>query len=626
MNLVNMRRFVIVCLMLHVYTDLSEGHWLINDLDHPCVRDCDTSPGPMTCRYDWTIESYFSVSRACYQCPFNTYDCHRTDCVPLAGYARPVLSVNRKVPGPTIQVCENDIIEVRVRNAMQNEEGTSIHWHGFHQRDTPYMDGVAKVTQCSIPAGQEFTYRYPAVNAGTHWWHSHSGLQRADGIYGSVIVRQTSSAEPHRDLYDVDDPHHVLVIAEWSKETALKIATAKLHGVETADVDGLLINGRGTNQVFHSEDQGNVTVDHHVVYVKSGLRHRFRVIGAMGDVCAVTISVDHHKLTIIAADGAPIEPVVVDRFTIFSGERYDFVLHADQEKDSYWIRAAGEITCGLFQEFAILRYDMTPRGVDPDEDKSFRRGGVTLNPLSGTDGILISDLRDKEETKDDLSQVDVTRYLEIDVVGRNKAKAVHDPIFYPVENAGRDDTYIATNLNVLNNITLTLPGIPLLTHAQHLDNSLFCNRETFLDDGRDCSTQDCECIHTLSFNQNQVVELVFINKLTGVAHPLHLHGYYFSVLGMQSFSLPFTTEDFQDLDKEGNIRRNFSNPPRKDTVMIPPGGYAVMRFRANNPGWWLMHCHFDTHLLLGMGLVVHVDGPLSSPPDDLPICTNRPPL
>ncbi|XP_071494651.1 uncharacterized protein [Diadema antillarum] len=602
------------------------GHWLINDLNHPCVRDCDTNPAPMTCRYNWTIESYFSVSRACYQCPFDSFDCSRTDCVPMAGYARPVYSVNRKVPGPSIQVCQNDIIEVRVSNALQNEEGTSIHWHGFHQRETPYMDGVSKVTQCSIPSGQEFTYRFHATEAGTHWWHSHSGVQRADGIYGSLIVRQTSSSDPHRHLYDVDDTGHVLVIADWSKEPATTIAAGLFHGVEVTDVDGILINGRGTNQVFDNEDKANVTVEHHEVYVNSGLRYRFRVIGAMSDTCVLTVSVDYHELIVIAADGAPIDPLVVDRITIYSGERYDFVLDANQEKDSYWIRVEGGVACASFQEFAILRYDVTPLDVEPDEDKSIRSEGVTLNPMDGTDGILISNLGDAEETLDDLSQVDVTEYIEIGAIGRNDAKGLHDHLFYPFENAG-EDTYEASRLFVLNNIALTLPGVPLLTHAEEVANSMFCNPESLLADGVDCSTVGCECIHTLSFRQDQVVELVFINTGRAVAHPMHLHGYYFTVLGMQSFSVPITAEEFKALDEEGNISRNLNNPPRKDTLMVPPAGYAVVRLRASNPGWWLMHCHFDTHLLLGMGLLVHVDGPLSSPPDDLPVCTKnvRPP-
>lgn len=86
-----------------------------------------------------------------------------------------------------------------------------------------------------------------------------------------------------------------------------------------------------------------------MVYVTFGLRYRFRVVGAASDICPITIAVDDHPLTVIAVDGMPIKPVVVDRITVMSGERYDFVLEADQEVNSYWIRAAGGLTCQQYQ-------------------------------------------------------------------------------------------------------------------------------------------------------------------------------------------------------------------------------------------------------------------------------------
>uniref|UniRef100_J3NCH7 Plastocyanin-like domain-containing protein n=1 Tax=Oryza brachyantha TaxID=4533 RepID=J3NCH7_ORYBR len=59
---------------------------------------------------------------------------------------------------------------------------------------------------------------------------------------------------------------------------------------------------------------------------------------------------------------------------------------------------------------------------------------------------------------------------------------------------------------------------------------------------------------------------------------------------------------------------------------VPTGGWAVIRFLANNPGMWYMHCHFEAHLDFGLGMVFEVeDGPtpetsLPSPPADLPQC------
>lgn len=75
-----------------------------------------------------------------------------------------------------LQVCLGDEVIVDVENSLMGDS-TTMHWHGHHQRGTPYMDGVPYVTQCPIFPGTSFTYRFRAMNAGTHFWHSHTGSQ-----------------------------------------------------------------------------------------------------------------------------------------------------------------------------------------------------------------------------------------------------------------------------------------------------------------------------------------------------------------------------------------------------------------------------------------------------------------
>lgn len=130
----------------------------------------------MVCRYKFIVEGYETMSRACYNCPSNSSDCSRPHCVPGDGTSRSITVINRQLPGPSIEVCLNDEIIVEVQNHLHTEE-TTIHWHGHHQRGTPYMDGVPLVTQCPIIAGTSFGYRFKAVHSGTHFWHSHSGIK-----------------------------------------------------------------------------------------------------------------------------------------------------------------------------------------------------------------------------------------------------------------------------------------------------------------------------------------------------------------------------------------------------------------------------------------------------------------
>ena len=100
------------------------------------------------------------MSKACFSCPFNASDCNRADCIPTDGIERAVMSINRKIPGPDIQVCENDEIVVNLENHMRLSESTSIHWHGVTQQGSPYMDGVSMVTQCPILSHTKFQYKY----------------------------------------------------------------------------------------------------------------------------------------------------------------------------------------------------------------------------------------------------------------------------------------------------------------------------------------------------------------------------------------------------------------------------------------------------------------------------------
>lgn len=72
------------------------------------------------------------------------------------------------------QVCAGDHVIVDLQNGLM-EESSSIHWHGHHQVDSPYMDGVPHLTQCPVPPRTTFRYRFQADSPGTHFWHSHTG-------------------------------------------------------------------------------------------------------------------------------------------------------------------------------------------------------------------------------------------------------------------------------------------------------------------------------------------------------------------------------------------------------------------------------------------------------------------
>ncbi|PNF34083.1 hypothetical protein B7P43_G01149 [Cryptotermes secundus] len=228
---------------------------------HPCARTCKEGSPPMVCRYRFQLEWYYTMSKACYNCPVHLDDCNRKDCVVADGVRRPVVVVNRQMPGPSVEVCKGDQIIVDMENYMM-EESTTIHWHGHHQRGTPYMDGVPYVTQCPIPPKSSFRYHYTADTPGTHFWHSHSGCQRADGAFGALIVRVPSSSDPHRELYDRDLSEHTVQILDWDDKLGVDKFLAHHHANGNNKPKTLLVNGRGRFHQFQDVNFAITNVTH----------------------------------------------------------------------------------------------------------------------------------------------------------------------------------------------------------------------------------------------------------------------------------------------------------------------------------------------------------------------------
>ena len=111
---------------------------------------------------------------------------------------RSLFLAEESFPGPTIEVDEGDVVRVKVTNKHDSSDVT-IHWHGIHQVGTPYSDGPAGVTQCTLGPHQSQEYEFTAYPAGTHFWHAHSTYQLAYGITGPFIVRPS---DPEPFLYD----------------------------------------------------------------------------------------------------------------------------------------------------------------------------------------------------------------------------------------------------------------------------------------------------------------------------------------------------------------------------------------------------------------------------------------
>ena len=449
---------------------------------HPCSRDC-VKGETLTCYYEFIVEAFETMSKACYDCPQNETDCFRPHCVQGDGMKRSIVVVNRMMPGPTIEVCLNDTIIVDVKNHLMSE-GTTIHWHGIHQRKTPYMDGVPHISQCPIGPGHTFRYNFNAENQGTHFWHSHIGMQRGDGVYGALIVKMDN--DPQESFYDFDMSEHLVLTNDWTHMPATAVFTSHYHGRGDNKPGSILVNGRGKyygkmtpseqkqdlkltmkvvetevlNNIAKSEESTDKTIttsiapeipitlnivdsfdestltynvsesqDHlerkkrqllpasddsilvplAVFNVVQGNRYRFRHINAGFLNCPIEISIDNHTFTAIASDGNNIIPVEATFLVTYAGERWDFVINANQAIGNYYIRFRGLMDCderftSAFQ-MAILHYQGSPyenpQNITPGYNLT--REGMQINALnrgSGmNDSITMAELHSIEANK-----------------------------------------------------------------------------------------------------------------------------------------------------------------------------------------------------------------------------------
>ena len=637
------------------------------------------------------------------------------------GYTfRSFIAVNGRIPGPTLIVTEGQLVKVTVINRLASES-VSVHWHGMHQRNSNWMDGVEHVTQCGIPPGASFTYIFNATQYGTHWYHSHSGAQRTDGLFGALIVRENDIELKNKLLEEVktltgfnitdyeDNPEdHTLTLLDWQRSSSLDLFTQIHSGIRYFDIDRASeLQGSGANRTYSSDgaEIGPVSYwsglingrgrHNSVSYMNSNLSefkvtagetYRFRLIGAQS-LYAYRFSIEDHNLTVIATDGQFIEPETVDYIIIHSGERYDFLLKAKEENElvstqQFMIRAvtlrrfpnSSTIAPNYIEEEsaeAILNYnDVNVR--------SSQYAGIATNrqPVSqrctAIDKCIALNCPFQNFPQsfniDCMHITDLSR-LTIDPANELPTIATDDTtrLFF---NFGFEGTRLTSAVNARN---LKLPSASLAQLDENEYNNLkdkefckgvnetnACNRDI----GDEVMSPECYCTHVVDVEANKYIELVIsatgpdytdINPRTSkflFAHPVHLHGHYFHVVDIQfgptneeSGILRAGTTDIdcgcQSIPGYPMLCNNPSwkaarssmynhentgkiNPkaPLKDTLLIPAGGYAVVYFKTDNPGWWFLHCHIEVHQLEGMGVIINEGRTKRTPPDSMLKCGN----
>lgn len=157
-------------------------------------------------------------------------------------------------------------------------------------------------------------------------WHAHSGLQRADGVFGSLVVHEPNNMNPYINQYDFDLTEHVIIVNDWINQTAIAKFSGHFHYEGDNKPNSILINGRGAALQFLDANRKVFQTPRAEFVVAYRRAYRFRLINAGILYCPIEFSIDSHNLTVIASDGRYLEAKKVDSLIIYSGKLLVFNL------------------------------------------------------------------------------------------------------------------------------------------------------------------------------------------------------------------------------------------------------------------------------------------------------------
>ncbi len=524
--------------------------------------------------------------------------------VDFTGRARSAVTVNGSLPAPLLRWREGDTVTLRVSNRLGVD--TSLHWHGILLPAN--MDGVPGFSFHGIRPGETFTYRFPLRQSGTYWYHAHSSMQEALGLYGAIVI------EPRQPDPIAADRDYVVLLSDWSDKDPhalvreLKIdahyynryqqtagdllrdvrrdgwratlrdraawGRMRMSPTDLADVNGLtytfLMNG--------VTPDGNWTG-----LFRKGERVRLRFVNGAA-MTFFDVRIPGLKMTVVAADGQPVHPVSVDEFRIAVAETLDVIV-APMEDQPYTVFAQAMDRSGY------ARGTLSPRPglqapVPPVDARALLtmedmgHGGHDTKGMEGGCGAAMGE----------------------GGCGAHMGHGAHGGaamIAHPASETGNPAVDMQTMTPTRR---LDDPGIGLRGNGRRV--LTYADLHSAFDDpdprepGRDIElhlTGNMERyvwgFDGIPFSRAQPVRLRYGERVrmrlvndTMMEHPIHLHGMW---------------SDLESADGRFQVR--------KHTVSVPPGSIRSFRVSADALGRWAFHCHMLLHMELGMFREVRVE-------------------
>jgi len=545
----------------------------------------------------------------------------------LVGEVGRAVLVNGQLPAPLLRWREGDEITLSVTNHLKVD--TSIHWHGIL---LPFqMDGVPGVTFPGIKPGETFTYQFPLIQAGTYWYHSHSGLQEQLGHYGPIVI------EPKETDPVSYDREYVIVLSDWTFEDPHRVfaklkkmsdnynfqqrtvgdffADVRSEGLDQALSRRMMWGAMRMNPTDISDVtaatytyllNGQSPAENWTALFNPGERVRLRFVNAAA-MSIFNVRVPGLAMTIVQADGLNVQPVDTDEFQIGVAETYDVIVQPQQHQ-AYTLIAESNDRSGfaratLTPELGMVAPvpELRPRPLltmkDMAMDHSDHQMHVADQPTAGMDH---SNLDHSKMDHSTMGHGEMSRSAPMNPSNvRHSMSAMHET---QKHNHAKGPGVVGLAMNPSNRLGERPNGLEDVEHRvlvytdlkslapnpdgrapeREIELHLTSNMERYMwsFDGVKFSEVDGPII----FYKGERLRLTLVND-TMMSHPIHLHGMFFDVVT--------NTTDHE-------------YKPRKHTIVAKPGEKLSVDITADAVGDWAFHCHLLYHMHAGMMRVVSV--------------------
>jgi FtsP/CotA-like multicopper oxidase with cupredoxin domain len=474
--------------------------------------------------------------------------------VNYTGKARPAMAINGTIPAPALDFTEGDTAEIYVHNEMMME--TSIHWHGLILPNR--YDGVSYLTTTPIGGGSTHLFKFPLIQHGTYWYHSHTMTQEQSGLYGAFIIHE-KQPQPLRE--------YTLVLSDWTNENPEQVQRSLhnatdwyairkgstqnyLQAIQSGHFKTKLTNewkrmmAMDVSDVYYDRFFSNGKAEITAPEFKAGEQVRLRVINGSSSTY-FWLGWAGGKLKVVANDGEDVQPVNVDRMIVGVAETYDVVITIPANGSYEFLATPEDRT----RNTSLWIGQGTKHPAKKLPKLKYFEGMKMMNDMMAMNG-------DMKEMK---GMIMTNQVMDMNMV------------MYPEIGEGKPP--VTLNYTMLKSVhPTTLPaGSTKLLNFELTGNM---NRYVWSINNKTVSESD-----KILIRKGENIRIILYNN-TMMRHPMHLHGHFFRVLNGQG-----------------------EYSPLKNTLDIMPMERDTIEFAATESGDWFFHCHILYHMMSGMGRI-----------------------